>query len=81
MLGRLRMGVDEALAEYETLADEIFGHARWFSYRGPFFWMRGKYSGPRMNRVINNVVLRRLSLRQLDVGGDSFSSPDRLCKT
>jgi hypothetical protein len=81
MLGRLRMGVDEALAEYETLGEEIFGHSRWFSYRGPVPWMRGKYSGDRMSRVINNVVLRRLSERQLDVGGDSFSSTPRLCKT
>ncbi|TLD20197.1 FabD/lysophospholipase-like protein [Venturia nashicola] len=34
-----------------------------------------------MSEVINNVVLRRLSPRQLDVGGDTFSSTPRLCKT
>jgi hypothetical protein len=81
MLSRLRMGVDEALAEYETLSDEIFGHPRLFSWRGPIPWNAAKFSGKRMSHTINNVVLRRLTKRQLDVGGDSFSSTPRLCKT
>jgi hypothetical protein len=81
MLGRLRMGVDQALTEYETLGDQIFGHPRLFHYRTLLFWPRGKYSGDRMSQIINDVVLRRLSEGQLDVGGDSFSSTARLCKT
>jgi hypothetical protein len=81
MLSRLRMGIDEAIAEYENLADEIFGHPRWFSYRGPLPAFRNKYSGKKMHDVVQAVVTRRLSDQQLDVGGDSFESPARLCKT
>jgi hypothetical protein len=75
------MGVDEAIDEYENLAGEIFGHPRVFSYRGPLPAFRCKYSGKKMHNVVENVVARRLPPKQLDVGGDSFNSPGRLCKT
>jgi hypothetical protein len=81
MLGRLRMGVDECLAEYENLAGEVFGRPRFFSYRGPLPALRNKYDGATMQRVVENVVTRRLTAAQVDIGGDNFSSPARLCKT
>jgi len=63
------------------LGGEIFGDPRVFSYRSPAFWLRSKYSGEKFQRIIERVVVKRLSPTQQDVGGDSFISPDRLCKT
>lgn len=81
MLGRLRMGVDECLEEYETLGGDIFGHARWFSMRGPIPSFKEKYNGRRLQDAVEKVVERRSSPAQKKVGAGSFGAAKDLCKT
>ncbi|OCL08373.1 FabD/lysophospholipase-like protein [Glonium stellatum] len=81
ILGRLRMGIDECIEEYEKFGGEIFGHPRWASIRGPIPFLRDKYSGERLQNVIEDVVARRLPPHQLLVGAGNFSSAPALCKT
>jgi hypothetical protein len=81
MLGRLRMGIDECIEEYEKFGGDIFGHPRWASIRGPVPFPRDKYSGQRLQKVVEEVVARRLPPGQLLVGAGNFSSAPALCKT
>lgn len=78
MLARLRMNVDECLNEYTELAKEVFGKHRWASYRfSPFFWLCAKYSGKRLEAVVNKVV--RDHLREGE--GDCFAMNPYMCRT
>ncbi|KAI9843047.1 MAG: hypothetical protein M1837_006678 [Sclerophora amabilis] len=83
--GRLRMPVDDALDEYQTLAGEIFGHPRIASvrpsWRGPIPWPRDKYDGRRVVKVVNDVVNRRLALKPGTIGQNLLSSHASMCKT
>ncbi|KAJ9629468.1 hypothetical protein H2203_001842 [Taxawa tesnikishii (nom. ined.)] len=81
MLGRLRLGVDECIEEYENLGQEVFGHPRLFSIRGRLLSLQEKYDEKRLQRVVNDLVLRRLSDAQLNMGASNFSSASSLCRT
>lgn len=84
MLGRMRMTVEDTLAEYENLGERVFGKPRLFSMRGPIPWFRTKYSHRKFEEAIKWVLQGR---RQIDPDGQTvsedsgfFSPPDR-CRT
>jgi hypothetical protein len=78
MLGRLRMSVDECLADYSELARKVFGKPRWASYRfSPFFWFCSKYSGDRLRDVVKEVVDRHLCEGE----GYMFAMNKEMCRT
>jgi len=81
MLSRLRMPIDEALAEYEVLGGYIFGHPRIFSIRGPVLFPRDKYSDERFVEVVKQVVDKRLPRNKTQIGDHLFMSHERMCKT
>jgi len=85
MLGRLRLGVDECLEEYEQLGGRIFGNPRWASVkpsrRGPIPAPRDKYDGRNLQGAVEEVVARRLPKSQLRVGAGNFTSARELCRT
>src|ERR1700760_999716 len=81
MLGRLRMSVNDCIAEYKALCETVFGHRRLASIKGPFPWPRDKYDDRALQKAIDDVVMRRLSSNQRQVGGVNFNSPPGLCKT
>lgn len=59
MLGRLRMTVDDCLAEYETFGEKIFGRPRWWSVRGPLPFPTDKYNAQNIVDAVGDVVKRR----------------------
>lgn len=81
MLGRLRMSVQDCVKEYEKLAGDIFGHPRWASVRGPLPWLRDKYDGKTIQRAVEDVIIRRMSKAEREVGAGNFNSPRGLCRT
>jgi patatin-like phospholipase/acyl hydrolase len=84
MLGRLRMSADDAIEEYEHLANQVLRKPRLFSMRGPFPWFRPKYSAARLEEAIKGVIKRR---QQPDPDGrniledSTFLSSDDRCRT
>ncbi|KAH0544750.1 hypothetical protein FGG08_001117 [Glutinoglossum americanum] len=81
MLGRLRMNINDCITEYETLGDQVFGHPRIASIRGPIPAFREKYDCTRLKRVVEGVVRRRLKYRPDAVAADMFPSHETMCKT
>lgn len=81
MLGRLRMSVDDCMREYEKLSDDIFGHPRWASVKGPIPWLRDKYDGETIQKAVEDVINRRMSPEERKAGAGSFNSPPGLCRT
>lgn len=81
MLGRLRMSVDDCMLEYEKLSDDIFGHPRWASVKGPIPWLRDKYDGETIQKAVEDVISRRMSPEERKAGAGSFNSPPGLCRT
>lgn len=79
MLGRLRMCIDDCIAEYETLGPKVFAHPRWFHFRSPLFWPRDKYDHRSLEQAIREVVDRRS--RFVDGGGKNFASDENRCRT
>jgi hypothetical protein len=75
------MGIDECLKEYEDLGGRIFNNPRWASIRGPIPALRDKYDGAQLQRIIEEVVARRLPPKQLKVGGGNFNCAKELCRT
>jgi hypothetical protein len=81
MLGRLRMSVDDCMLEYEKLSDDIFGHPRWASVKGPIPWLRDKYNGETIQKAVEDVISRRMAPEERKAGAGSFNSPPGLCRT
>ena len=81
MLGRLRMSIDKCIDAYRKLAGDIFEHPRLASIRGPIFWPRDKYDGRTIQRAVEEVVNRRMSKSQREIGAGNFNSPPGLCRT
>ena len=81
MLGRLRMGVDQCLREYEMFGGDIFGHARWFSLRGPLLSLQAKYDGESIQKAVESIVEQQTPVQQKAVGAGYFGSSNNLCKT
>lgn len=79
MLGRLRMSIDDCIAEYETLGPKVFAHPRWLHLRSPLFWPRDKYDHRSLEKAIREVIDRR---SPFVAGGDkSFASDENRCRT
>lgn len=79
MLGRLRMSIDDCIAEYETLGPKVFAQSRWFHLRTPLFWPRDKYDHRSLEKAIREVVDRR---SPFVAGGDkNFASDENRCRT
>lgn len=79
MLGRLRMSIDDCIAEYETLGPKVFAHPRWFHVKSLLFWPRDKYDHRSLEKAIREVIDRR---SPLVYGGDkSFASDENRCRT
>lgn len=79
MLGRLRMSIDDCIAEYETLGPKVFAHPRWFHLRSPFFWPRDKYDHRSLEKAIRDVIDRRSC--NVAGGDKSFASDENRCRT
>lgn len=79
MLGRLRMSIDDCIAEYETLGPKVFAHSRWFHFRSLLFWPCDKYDHRSLEKAIREVIDRR---SPFVAGGDkSFASDENRCRT
>ncbi|TLD38810.1 FabD/lysophospholipase-like protein [Venturia nashicola] len=81
MLGRLRMSVEDCMREYEKLSDDIFGHPRLASVKGPVPWLRDKYNGETIQKAVEDVISRRMSPEERKAGAGTFNSPPGLCRT
>lgn len=75
------MPIDEALKEYETFGQRIFGHPRIFSIRGPIFFPRDKYDDDRLVEVFKEAIDKRQHKRKMYGGDLFFMSNERMCKT
>lgn len=53
MLGRMRMGVQHAIRQYETIGDNVFGRPRHFAMGG---YTRPKYRSQDMVRALKQVI-------------------------
>lgn len=79
MLGRLRMSIDDCIAEYETLGPKVFAHPRWFHLRSPMFWPRDKYDHRSLEKAIKEVIDRRSP--SVAGGNKNFASDENRCRT
>ena len=80
MLGRLRMNVDDCIAEYEKLGTKVFGHCRWFHLRSMLFFPREKYDHQALERVIRDVVDQRVPHIGTFPGGKNFQFDENRCR-
>ncbi|KAI6090917.1 FabD/lysophospholipase-like protein [Hypoxylon rubiginosum] len=61
MLGRFRMTVEDCIHEYRSLAGDVFGHPRWLDDMHTLGLIkRSKYDTGTFERVIKNVIMRRV---------------------
>ncbi|MCJ1342317.1 hypothetical protein MMC31_000499, partial [Peltigera leucophlebia] len=79
MLGRLRMSIDDCIAEYETLGPRVFAHPRLFHLRSPLFWPRDKYDHRSLEKAIRDVINRRSPF--VAGGNKNFASDENRCRT
>lgn len=80
LLGRLRMNVDDCIAEYEKLGEEVFGHSRWFHLRSPFWWPREQYNHKTLERIIQRVVNEKVPKIGNFPGGKNFQFDENRCR-
>jgi hypothetical protein len=81
MLGRLEMDVDECIAEYNELAEKVFGKQKgWFSFI-PFTW-KGKVASKFSSETLRQSIIDVLEKKGLDEN-TMFreGEQDRGCKT
>lgn len=79
MLGRLRMSIDDCIADYESLGLKVFAHSRWFHLQSLLFWPRDKYDHRTLENAIKEVINRRAPYV---AGGDkNFASDESRCRT
>jgi hypothetical protein len=60
MLGRLRMSVEEALANYLTFGRSVFGQARWWHERSILYFPRAKYPSRKIRGALVEVIYNKL---------------------
>lgn len=76
------MNIDDCIRDYEVFGDKIFGHSRWFHLRTwHFFWPRDKYDSRVLEKVVKDVVDRRVPFVASFPGGRNFSSDENRCRT
>ena len=80
MLGRLRMNIDDCIADYEKLGGEVFAHSRWFHLRSPFWFPREKYNHRVLEQVVQDVVARRVPKIGGFPGGKTFAFDENRCR-
>jgi hypothetical protein len=56
MLGRLRMGVEDCLAQYPRLGNEIFGKPRWMHLKSPLWRPRSKYNCRKLEKLLQGII-------------------------
>jgi hypothetical protein len=89
MLSRLRMNIDDCIAEYTELGQRIFGNqSQWFytqrrifSLRGPIPWNREKYDHRKLESAVQEVVNKRLHVSKDRAAGHMFPSHESRCRT
>jgi hypothetical protein len=89
MLSRLRMNVDDCIAEYTELGKRIFGNQlrlfhtqrRIFSLRGPIPWNCEKYDYRDLENGVQEVVNKRLNVSKDRAAGQMFPSHESRCRT
>jgi hypothetical protein len=89
MLSRLRMNIDDCIAEYTGLGNRIFGNQlrllhtqrRLFSLRGPILWNREKYDHKKLENAVQEVVNKRLNVSRDRAAGQMFPSDESRCRT
>jgi hypothetical protein len=75
------MTVDDAIREFTSLCEKVFGNPRHFHYHGPLFWPRHKYDYKVLEAAFTEVVERHARRGSDRVGNAKFNSPIRMCKT
>ena len=80
MLGRLRMCVDDCIAEYETLGGAVFGKPRWCHLRSALWLPREKYNYKKLEAVIQDLVDRRVPKIGTFPGGKTFAFDENRCR-
>lgn len=81
------MNIDDCIAEYAELGERIFGRRRLFmqrrlfSLRGPIPWNRAKYDEEELEKVVQEVVDKRLHISRDRAAGQMFPSHDSRCRT
>ena len=80
MLSRLRMSVDDCIAEYLALGGQVFGKPRHFHQLiWPLAWLdRTKYNATKLENAIHQVLERRGE--RVERNG-YFKSEEGLCRT
>ncbi|KAI1477086.1 hypothetical protein K445DRAFT_8492 [Daldinia sp. EC12] len=61
MLGRLRMTVDEALRQYETFGNNVFGKGRRCHIRSRFWFPRAKYSSEKAMLAFREIIHKSMT--------------------
>ncbi|KAK8029775.1 hypothetical protein PG993_011066 [Apiospora rasikravindrae] len=72
MLGRLRMSVSQALANYERFGNDVFGKARLWHGTSPFWYPRPKYSTTKTETTIKAMITEQLGLEPWDAKEELF---------
>lgn len=76
MLGRLRMSVDDALAQYTQFGNEVFGKARWWHERSILWYPRAKYPTRKVRAAFQRIIMERLETMEgnSDAGSEERAS-------
>ena len=82
MLGRLRMNIDDCIADYEKLGAKVFARSRWFQLRSPppFWFPREKYNHRVLEQVVQEVVAERVPKIGGFPGGKIFAFDENRCR-
>lgn len=82
MLTTLRMSVDDCLAEYETLAEQVFGNPRRVHHAGKLGILvrKNKYATTSLENAIKDVMRRRGEVAHDHDDAMQFRTPKGLCR-
>ncbi|KAK4207027.1 calcium-independent phospholipase A2-gamma [Rhypophila decipiens] len=75
MLGRLRMSVDDALAQYTQFGNEVFGKARWWHERSILWYPRAKYPSRKVRAAFKRIIMEQLE--RMEDGNSEAGSEER----
>lgn len=80
MLSRFRMSVDQALEQYRTLGNTVFGSPRFFHTKTGMVG-KAKYDAALLETAIEDVTKSYCWLPNQDFDNGRFASRPDLCKT
>ena len=76
------MTVDECIENFTKYANEIFGHPRIFSIRGPLPYPRAKYDSKTLDKAVQTVVNEYEQDKGRSIWRkNTFAAMDDHCKT